>query len=82
MTTTIVIAVSWCVVYWVAGFGRVYFDNTSHSGQTKVSHLYVIKLSHIFQPSLPSYVQNPIQRLGYSHMYLAQKASISQKRSN
>lgn len=30
--TTMVTAVSWCAVYCFANFGRVDFDNTSHSG--------------------------------------------------
>lgn len=80
--TTMVTAVSWCAVYCFADFECVDFDNTSHSGETNMSHLYVIKLSHMFQPSLPSYVQNPMQQLDYPHMCLAQKASIFQKKPN
>lgn len=78
--TTRVIAVSWRAVYYFAEFGRVDFGKWSHSGWTKRSHLYVIKLSLLCQPWMPSNIQNPIQKLDYAQICFAQKASISQKK--
>lgn len=48
--TTRVIAVSRRAVHYFAELGRADFDNWSHSGWTKRSHLYVIKLSLLCQP--------------------------------
>lgn len=48
--TTKMTAVSWRAAYCFADSGRVDFDNTSHFGWTKVSHLYFRKLSHLCQP--------------------------------
>lgn len=48
--TTRVTAVSWRGVYYFLDFGRVDFDNWSHSGWIKRSHLYVVKLSLLRQP--------------------------------
>lgn len=72
--TTRATAESWRVVYCFSKFGRVDFDIVSHCGWATVSHLYVIKLSRLCQPSLPSYIQNHIQQLDYFQMILVQES--------
>lgn len=42
--------------------------------------IYVIKLSLLCQPWMPSNIQNPIQKLDYAQICFAQKASISKKK--